>query len=100
MCDRNYVYYSLFDVFILFRIVLTEKDESIKAAEDDFYHKVIEAKYAEADAQRCIKKMFLEISQNSQENTCARVSFLIKLPAEACNLIKKETLAQLFSSEF
>ena len=28
---------------------------------------------------RCsIKKMFLKISQNSQENTCARVSFLIK----------------------
>ena len=25
------------------------------------------------------KKVFLEISQNSQENTCARVSFLIKL---------------------
>ena len=28
------------------------------------------------------KKMFLEISQNSQENTCARVSFLIKLQAQ------------------
>ena len=29
---------------------------------------------------RCsVKKVFLEISQNSQENTCARVSFLIKL---------------------
>ena len=27
------------------------------------------------------KKVFLEISQNSQENTCARVSFLIKLQA-------------------
>ena len=27
------------------------------------------------------KKVFLEISQNSQENTCARVSFLIKLLA-------------------
>ena len=26
--------------------------------------------------------LFLEISQNSQENTCARVSFLIKLKAE------------------
>ena len=26
------------------------------------------------------KKTFLEISQNSQENTCARVSFLLKLP--------------------
>ena len=25
-----------------------------------------------------VKKVFLEISQNSQENTCARVSFLIK----------------------
>ena len=27
------------------------------------------------------EKMFLEISQNSQENTCARVSFLTKLQA-------------------
>ena len=36
----------------------------------------------EAVAQRCsVKKVFLEISQNSQENTCARVSFLIKLQA-------------------
>ena len=26
-----------------------------------------------------LKKVFLEISQNSQESTCARVSFLIKL---------------------
>ena len=34
----------------------------------------------EAVAQICsVKKVFLEISQNSQENTCARVSFLIKL---------------------
>ena len=27
------------------------------------------------------KKVLLEVSQNSQENTCARVSFLIKLQA-------------------
>ena len=26
-----------------------------------------------------VEKVFLEISQNSQENTCARISFLIKL---------------------
>ena len=45
------------------------------------------------------EKVFLEILQNSQENTCARVSFLIKLQA-ACNFIKKETLAQVFSIEF
>ena len=35
---------------------------------------------AEAVAQRCsVKKLFLEISQNSPENACARTSFLIKL---------------------
>ena len=35
--------------------------------------------YSEAVTQRCsVKKVFLEISQNSEENTCARVSFLIK----------------------
>ena len=37
------------------------------------------------------KKMFYKISQNSQENTCARVSFLIKLQTESCNFNKKET---------
>ena len=37
---------------------------------------------AEAVAQRSfVKKLFLEISQNLQENTCARVAFLIKLQA-------------------
>ena len=47
--------------------------------------------------RRCSKKkVFLKISQNSLENTCARVSFLIKLQA----LLKKETLAQVFSCEF
>ena len=47
----------------------------------------------EAVAGRCsVIKVFLEISQNSHENTCARVSFLIKLQAE--------TLAQLFCCKF
>ena len=33
---------------------------------------------SEALVQRCsVKKVFIKISQNSQENTCARVSFLI-----------------------
>ena len=55
----------------------------------------------EAVFRRCsVKKVFLEISQNAQENTCARVSFLIKLQAGACNFIKKEILAQVFSCEF
>ena len=43
----------------------------------------------EAVVQRCsVKKVFLEISHNSQENTRAGVSF------------KKETLAQVFPCEF
>ena len=42
--------------------------------------------------------MFLEISQNSHENTCTRISFLIKLQASVSNFIKKE--AQVFSCEF
>ena len=44
---------------------------------------------SEAVDWRCsVKKMFLEISKNSRENNCVRVSFLIK------------TLTQLFSCEF
>ena len=36
----------------------------------------------EAAVQRfSVKKVFSDISQNSQENTCARVPFLIKLQA-------------------
>ena len=45
----------------------------------------------EAVAQTCsVKKVFLEISQNPQENTCAKVSFLIKL----------QSLGQVLSCEF
>ena len=44
---------------------------------------------SEAVSRRCsVKRVFLEIWQNSQKNICARVSFLIKLQA------------QLFSCEF
>ena len=42
-----------------------------------------------------IKKVFLEILQNSQENTCARA-----VCAEACNFIKKEILEQVLSCQF
>ena len=59
------------------------------------------SKRIEEVTRRCsIKKVFLEISQNSQENNCAKVSFLINLQASACNFIKKETLAEVFSCEF
>ena len=58
----------------------------------------IKNKLQEAVVQRCsVKKVFLRNSQNSQENTCARLSLLIKLQA---NFIKKETLAQVFPVNF
>ena len=44
--------------------------------------------------------MFLEISQNLQEKTCARASLLIKLQAWGLQLYERQTLAQLFSCEF
>ena len=47
-----------------------------------------------------LKSVFLEILQNSQENTCARVSFLLKLQASSCNFIKKEALVPALSCEF
>ena len=68
------IYYLTY--LFLFRVVLTEKFKSIKAVEDDFYHNVIEAKYTEEVTRRC------------------------EAEAEACNFIKKENLAQMFTCEF
>ena len=59
--------------------------------------------HSEAVAQRySVKKVLLEISQNSQENTCTRGSFLIKknFIKKVLNFIKKEYLAQVFFCEF
>ena len=54
----------------------------------------------EATMRRCSTKwVSYEISQNSQENSCTGVSFLIKQQTTAWNFIKKETLALLFSCE-
>ena len=45
--------------------------------------------YLELATQRCfVKKVFLKISQNCQENSCARVSLLIKLQA-SCLVFKQ-----------
>ena len=42
-----------------------------------------------------MKKVVLEILQNSQEKTCTKVIFLDKVAGlQGCNFIKNETLAQ------
>ena len=49
---------------------------------------------AEGVFRRCsVKKVFLEISLNSQENTCIRASFL---QLQACNFIKIENFVSTF----
>ena len=58
---------------------------------------------AEGVVKRCsVKKVFLKISQNPQENTWSRVSESpdLKLQASAWNFISKKTLVQVFSCEF
>ena len=45
-------------------------------------------------------ELFLEIYQNSQKNSCARVSFLMKLQAWGLQLYLKKALTKVFSFEF
>ena len=41
--------------------------------------RMLQTKVSQKEAQSCsVKKMFLEISQNSRESTCARVSFFLR----------------------
>ena len=56
--------------------------------------------YAETVTQRCcVKKVFLDISQNSLENTCQNLFFNKVADLRPVTLLKK-TLAQVFSCEF
>ena len=54
--------------------------------------------FSEAVVRRCsVKKVFLEISQNSQENTCARASFFNKVAgARASFLVKLQARLQFY----
>ena len=48
-----------------------------------------------------VRKVFLKISRNSQENTCARVSFLIKfIDLKPTMLLKKRLWHRCFPSSF
>ena len=53
-----------------------------------------------ASLQKQPSEVFLEISQNSQENNCARVSFLAKLQAWPATLLKKRLWHRCFLANF
>ena len=54
----------------------------INSSSSDDEEEGAEAVFWSCSAAGSVEHMFLEISQNSEENTCARVSFLIKFQAE------------------
>ena len=57
--------------------------------------------FSEAITQRCsVKKVFLEILQNLQENTCALVSFLKTLQTQPATLLKKRLWYNCFPVNF
>ena len=47
-----------------------------------------------------VSQLFLEIYQNSQENTCARVSFLIKLQAASKEHLRYYTMIIISPAKF
>ena len=69
-----------------------------------YFHRIRLKQMIEAVAQTCsVKMVFLEILQNSQGKSCARVSFLIKLQPfnkvaglRAATLLKRESSTCVF----
>ena len=60
-----------------------------------YYNKIDESYRSSCRGVFCtkVRKVILEVLQNSQKNTCAQDSFFLP---EACNFIKKETLVHGF----
>ena len=84
------LFYCL-DINRYFELIMSGKDCAIYDA--PCRKQLQEYPCIKAAVERCsVKKVLLEISQNSQENTCAKVSFIIKL----INFIKKETATRGF----
>ena len=50
--------------------------------------------------RRFVKKVFLKISKNSQENTCVRVPFLENFQVKDCNVIKKRLEHRCFPVKY
>ena len=72
---------------------LSSNEASLSSSDSlDSFSNFDKQNHTEAVAWRCsVKKVFsLEILQNSQENVCARTSFLIKLHASDLQILVKK----------
>ena len=66
---------------------------------DEYFRNICEGR--SGHQRSSMKKVFLKVWQNSQENTCARVSFLIKLQAWGLQLyLKKRLWPRCFAVNF
>ena len=86
--------------YIFFKQFLKGISEIIGTFRGRFIFQIV-GLFSEAVARRCyVKKVFREISQNSQESTCVRVSVLISRRSEAATLLKKRTWHTCFPVNF
>ena len=82
-CRIQFIFLSIF-INIFFRDKFKNNKNRNRCAGSDRNQYLIwnERPFNKSSHRRCsVRKMFLEISTNSQENTCIRGSFLIKLQA-------------------
>ena len=78
-------------------ITITSTEETLKVSERNFCQEISET----ATRGVLCKKVFLEILQNSQKNTCARASFFNKVAdLSPATLFKKELLRGWFPVNF
>ena len=65
--------------------------------EKEFWLSFVSRYYTHRKQRRCsIKKLFLKMLQSSQQNTCVRVFFSIKLHAIPATLLKRRLMVQVF----
>ena len=87
-----------------FKHVERTLSKEIKDCRMELFHSLLYKKRENENRSSCpevfCKKVFLEISQNSQENICPRASFLIKLQAWPATLLKKRLWHRCFAVKF
>ena len=108
-CTLTYVRYkckiALHIVVFLWGYIWTKKKKKNRTVKEkvwNFQEKfILRKKESRSSHWRCsVKKSVLKNFENSQENTCARVSFSIVAGLRPANLLKKRIWQRCFSANF